>query len=89
MPFRPPTFRLVRRHESSLAAFRIVKHGDAPRPQPCPFAPARPVDLSGIIVVAVGSRGLPSLNWQTSSPPHACDGWSLVSVGTSGPAKGR
>ena len=74
MPFRPPTFRLARCHESSLSAFKIVKHGDAPRPQSCPFASARQVDCREINIVAVGSRGLSSLNWLRSSPPFSCGG---------------
>lgn len=71
MPFRPPTFRLARCLEVTLAAFKIVKHGDAPRPQSCPFASRCHVDLSEINVVAVGSRGLSSLNWLRSSLPFS------------------
>lgn len=71
MPFRPPTFRLARWPESSLAAFKIVKHGDAPRPQSCPFAPKLRDVCRENIHVAAGSRGLSSLNWLRSSLPFA------------------
>ena len=71
MPFRPPTFRLARCLEVTLAASKIVKNGDAPRPQSCPFASRCLVDLSEIYLVTVGSRGLSSLNWLRSSLPFA------------------
>jgi hypothetical protein len=71
MPFRPPTFRLARCLEVTLAASKIVKNGDAPRPQSCPFASRCLVDLSEIYLVTVGSRGLSSLNWLRSSLPFS------------------
>ena len=74
MPFRPPTFRLARWHELTHAASKIVKHGDAPRPQSCPFASRCRVDLSEIHEVTVGSRGLSSLNWLQSSPSFSRGG---------------
>ena len=89
MPFRPPTFRLARCHESSLAASKIVKHGDAPRPQSCPLFLRDPGICRGFHVVAVGSRGLSSLNWHPASPSLDRGGWSQGLAAQKGPAKGR
>ena len=69
MPFRPPPFVSPAATRSSHAASKIVKYGDAPRPLSCPLASRLRVDRREIIVVAVGSRGLSSLNWLRSSPP--------------------
>lgn len=69
MPFRPPTFRLARCHESLIRrprSSRTVTH--------LGLSHVRLLLLLALVdretrAVGVGSRGLSSLNWLRFSPP--------------------